>query len=155
MIELVIVIAILAILAAIAIPVVNSIINTASKNAALSNADTIEFAIKECQAHIVSRNGEVYPEAASATNRNKIYVSTVAEKKGIKEAFEIITYNGKEYGPVWDKKNDRCVFLVRDASRIELESGEEYIVAEEDCPILSMMEETGEISISAESVINL
>ena len=43
LVELVIVIAILAILAAIAIPVVNSIINTASRNGALSDAQTIEL----------------------------------------------------------------------------------------------------------------
>ena len=67
LVELVVVIAILAILAAIAIPVVNSIINTASKNGALSNAQSIELAVKECQSYIASGNNEVYKSGKTVT----------------------------------------------------------------------------------------
>ena len=68
LVELVVVIAILAILAAIAIPVVNSIINTAARNSAISNADSIELQIKNCQADIAARNTERYPNAVTAPN---------------------------------------------------------------------------------------
>lgn len=111
LVELVVVIAILAILAAIAIPVVNSIINTASKNGALSNATTIELAVKECQADIASKNTEVYPEAANASDANSIAISEVAEKKAIADAFKSASYNGKEYIPAWDSATGKCYFV--------------------------------------------
>lgn len=110
LVELVIVIAILAILAAIAIPVVNSIINTASKNGALSNAETIELAVKECQADIAAKNDEVYADAAGA-NHGNITIATVATEKAIQEAFEMVTYNGADYTVYWVTADDKCVFL--------------------------------------------
>lgn len=127
LVELVIVIAILAILAAIAIPVVNSIINTASRNGALSDAQTIELAVKECQADIAARNDEVYagqkiktpldsaadgmeiPKAS--TSHATIALKHVAVVKGIENAFKAVTYNGVDYAPYWDKDADRCVYL--------------------------------------------
>lgn len=125
LVELVVVIAILAILAAIAIPVVNSIINTASRNGALSNADTIELAIKECQADIAARNTEVYDGIATyvdgagnsqtsnnaATAHDKISVAEVGGMKAINDAFAIVTYNGDTYEPHWDADADKCVYL--------------------------------------------
>ena len=119
LVELVVVIAILAILAAIAIPVVNSIINTASKNGALSDAQTIELAVKECQADIAARNDEVYngqtvdslmiPKAS--TDHDTISMEHVAKVKGIEDAFKVVTYNGVDYYPYWDKQTDSCVYL--------------------------------------------
>ncbi|MEE0061037.1 MAG: hypothetical protein UE295_09450, partial [Acutalibacteraceae bacterium] len=119
--ELVIVIAILAILAAIAIPVVNSIINTASKNGALSNAETIELAIKECQADIAAKNTEVYNGTTifegsevipnAATKHGEIQVKHVAKVKAINDAFKTVTYNGADYDPYWDKTDDKCFFM--------------------------------------------
>ena len=155
LVELVIVIAILAILAAIAIPVVNSIINTASKNAALSNADSIELAIKECQAHIVSRNSEVYPEATSSTDRSKIDVAMVAEKKGIKEAFEVVTYNGVDYLPYWDSVSDACVFL-DEATGNDITTGEKYKYETDDTRMFPLSTVVSDkIMISSASVIDL
>lgn len=112
LVELVVVIAILAILAAIAIPVVNSIINTASKNGALSNAQTIELAIKEAQADIASKNTETYEDAKS--NSSAITVAVVAEKKAIKDAFDKITYNSEEYYPIWVKAEQKVYFITDD-----------------------------------------
>ena len=63
LVELVVVIAILAILAAIAIPIVNNLVNAASRNAAVSDAQTIELAVKECQSFIVTKVDEVYDGA--------------------------------------------------------------------------------------------
>ena len=120
LVELVVVIAILAILAAIAIPVVNSIINTASKNGALSNAQTVELAIKECQAAISSRNDEVYNGGtvdgvtiakASTDNTTNITLEMVAPVKGIRDAFKPVNYNGATFSPFWDKDTDKCIYL--------------------------------------------
>lgn len=120
LVELVVVIAILAILAAIAIPVVNSIINTASKNGALSNAQTVELAIKECQAAISSRNDEVYNgdtvdgvtiAKASTDNTTNITLEMVATVKGIRDAFKPVNYNGATFSPYWDKDTDKCIYL--------------------------------------------
>lgn len=134
LVELVVVIAILAILAAIAIPVVNSIINTSSRNGALSNADTIELAIKECQADIAAKNNEVYngttpismndpagnplpsplPDASSNSTTNghsTINVAHVAGAKSIPDAFAPVTYNGNDYEPNWDTNADKCVWI--------------------------------------------
>ncbi len=124
LVELVVVIAILAILAAIAIPVVNSIINTASKNGALSNAQTIELAVKECQADIAAKNTEVYngqnKNAANAASvkipnakseHDDITIFHVAVAKGIEDAFDQVTYNGENYYPYWDNDAGKCVFI--------------------------------------------
>ena len=151
LVELVIVIAILAILAAIAIPVVSSIINTASKNGALSNAQTIEAAIKKCQADIATRNDEVYDGSttylktdgttgklpkASKNSTNPIMVEHVAGANSINSAFEFVTYNSKEYRPIWDMMNDRCVFI-EPLTNTELESGKPYPVSVAYCVPLS------------------
>ncbi len=133
LVELVIVIAILAILAAIAIPVVNSIINTASKNGALSNAETIELAIKECQADIAAKNDEVYDGTAApkaSTSHATIAVSDVSNVKAIKDAFARVTYNGDDYDPYWDTTNDKCVFLAVTSNNVatgdDLSTGAAY-----------------------------
>lgn len=134
LVELVVVIAILAILAAIAIPVVNSIINTASRNGAISNADTIELSVKECQADIAAKNDEVYdgttdntvdgsgdPVPAASTNHGDIDITDVASVKAIPEAFATVTYNGVDYAPYWDTVNDKCVFLSITGSQLGFE----------------------------------
>lgn len=118
LVELVIVIAILAILAAIAIPVVQSVINTAAKNTALANADTIELAVKECQSQIAAKNNEIYngskidgvdiPDAIE--EHGDVNILHVAKVKAIKEAFNVVTYSGKNYIPYWITTTDKCVF---------------------------------------------
>lgn len=149
LVELVVVIAILAILAAIAIPVVNSIINTASKNGALSNADTIELAVKECQADIAAQNIEVYDGVtpysfkdpagntitgtlgkADAAGHSSLTIQDVAAAKSIAPAFATVTYNGDNYEPYWDEDNDVCVFLAVTSVNVsvgdDLETGAAY-----------------------------
>ena len=116
LVELVVVIAILAILAAIAIPVVNSIINTAARNSAISNADSIELQIKNCQADIAARNTERYPNAV--TSPGSISVDDVATKTGIKTAFQTVTYNNEQYIPVWDADDDKCYFIGASTSAV-------------------------------------
>ena len=131
LVELVIVIAILAILAAIAIPVVNSIINTASKNSALSNAETIELAVKNCQADIAARNSEVYngktqymakgdtsPSTCNNAAKNSttdgyqaIKIKEVAGMNAINDALDSVSYNNAVFDPYWDKDTDSVVFI--------------------------------------------
>lgn len=150
LVELVVVIAILAILAAIAIPVVNSIINTSSRNGALSNAQTIELAIKECQADIAAKNTEVYDGGAvpamndpsgaalpttlpdAATAHATISVAHVAVAKSIPNAFATVTYNGNDYEPNWDQDADKCVWISTTANNgvavgADLETGAAYV----------------------------
>lgn len=133
LVELVVVIAILAILAAIAIPVVNSIINTASRNGALSDAQTIELAVKECQADIAARNDEVYNGKTvdgvtinkASTDHDKIDIEQVAVVKGVRDAFKTVTYNGADFIPYWDTDTDKCLYL---CSKANGKSGDEAIV---------------------------
>jgi len=129
LVELVVVIAILAILAAIAIPVVNSIINTASKNGALSNAQTIELAVKNAQSNIASKNTEVYnggnkndaagnsvPIPNAKSDHDKIGVYEVAVANGIEDAFDQVTYKGDNYFPYWDNNAGKCLFVTTAAA---------------------------------------
>ena len=134
LVELVVVIAILAILAAIAIPVVNSIINTASKNGALSNAQSIELAVKECQSYIASGNTEVYDGSKTVafdttkfggtspltlknakTDHANIDIQQVAAAKGMMNGFVSVSYNGADYEPYWNKTTQKCVFATTSA----------------------------------------
>lgn len=131
LVELVVVIAILAILAAIAIPVVNSIINTASKNGAMSNAQSIELAVKEAQSYIASGSTEVYDGKTKVdfdankfagsnspitlenakTDHAKIDIMQVAAAKGIMDGFVKVSYNGADYEPYWDTTAQKCIFV--------------------------------------------
>jgi prepilin-type N-terminal cleavage/methylation domain-containing protein len=152
LVELVIVIAVLAILAAIAIPVVNSIVNAASRNAALTNASTIELAVKECQSHIATRNGEVYPEITTG-KYNQLTINDVAEAKAIKEAFEMVTYNSEPYMPYWDKMNDKCVFLTSSdpTKGKELMTGEPYPVDAKYMVVLIAKSPSGEYVVATDT----
>lgn len=138
LVELVVVIAILAILAAIAIPVVNSIINTATKNGADSNGQSIELAIKEAQSYIASGSTEIYNGtktvdvdakyesagnditngkvtlANAKTNHGDLNVLMVAASKQICNGFESVSYYGKDYFPYWNKTTQKCIFLTED-----------------------------------------
>lgn len=120
LVELVIVIAILAILAAIAIPVVSSIINTSSRNTALTDAQTLEMAIKEAQADIVARNGDTYPDAGDG---NDVPLSDVATAKGLTTSFRTREYTSsdadigtKQYVFFWDAGVGKVVMLPDDTS---------------------------------------
>ncbi len=146
LVELVIVIAILAILAAIAIPVVSSIINTATKNSALSNAETIELAVKNCQADIAARNNEVYSggekkytdvegnpqqvhDAASNADdgRSAISIAEVAGVNAINDALKQVNYDQATFEPHWNRDTDSCVFVctdVPDGANTDIEIGD-------------------------------
>ena len=108
LVELVVVIAILAILAAIAIPVVSTIINTSSKNAALTDAQTLELAIKEAQADMTAKNPDTYGNKAVSRT---IQIADVSKQKAIASCFETKTVNNEDYAPYWDKSDAKVYFI--------------------------------------------
>ena len=60
LVELVVVIAIPAVLAAIAIPLLSSTIESSQRSTALSDAQTLELALKEAHAQIIAKDTSVY-----------------------------------------------------------------------------------------------
>lgn len=110
LVELVVVIAILAILAAIAIPVVSSTIASSQRSTALSDAQTLELALKEAHAQIVAKDTSVYTAAAATT------VETVISKKslqsiGVDTTADSRTIGGTDYTLVWDATDDKCYWV--------------------------------------------
>lgn len=97
LVELVVTIAILAILAGIAIPVIAYQLDSSKRSKALTYAHTIEYAIKEAQAAQVAGDSTIYPNV----NTKLITISEVVTRKGIKDAFTPINYKGVEYTPCW------------------------------------------------------
>ena len=117
-------------------------------NTTMSNAQTIELAIKESMADIVSKNNEVYngttaytdalgmkkivPSASDTyTTMDKdgtpvtmhtISVADVAGIKAINEIFQTITYHNTEYNPYWLTDENKCVFLDSEGNSIDSNS---------------------------------
>jgi len=123
LVELVVVIAILAILAAIAIPVVNSVINTATKNGALTNASSIELAIKNAQADIASKNYETFSKTEMGSGGTGITIAKVADKKGLKDAFDTVNYKGDTYDYYW-ALNDQKVYVLKSSDKKRIDTGD-------------------------------
>lgn len=107
LVELVVVIAILAILAAIAIPVVSSTIASSQRSTALSDAQTLELALKEAHAQIVAKDTSVY--AADAK------VSDVIAAKSLQSihAGDARTIGGdtNTYVLSWCADDDKCYWM--------------------------------------------
>ena len=97
LIEIIVTVAIMAILAGIAIPVIGYRLDQSIKNTALTNAHTIEYAIKEAQAAQGARDTSIYPTA----NTTPIRISDVSTTKSITNAFDPITYRNVTYNPAW------------------------------------------------------
>lgn len=120
LVELVVVIAILAILAAIAIPVVSSTIQSSQRSTALSNAQTLELALKEAHAQIVAGDKTVYNKVNATTGAlgssgddatlSNVKVKTVRDAKAIKMA-DKVTIGGKEYKLMWSKTDSKCYYV--------------------------------------------
>lgn len=116
LVELVVVIAILAILAAIAIPVVSSTIASSQRSSALSDAQTLELALKEAHAQIIAKDTSVY--AAD----EEVKVNDVISKKSLQsiKITEPRSIGGTDYTLKWDATDDKCYWL--DASNKNLDS---------------------------------
>ena len=104
LVELVVVIAILAILAAIAIPVVSSTIQSSQRSSALSNAQTLELALKEAHAQIVAKDYTVY------TSKDNTTVAEVVKAKAITVP-KTVDIGGKTYTLNWCKADSKCYYV--------------------------------------------
>lgn len=107
LVELVVVIAILAILAAIAIPVVSSTIASSQRSTALSDAQTLELALKEAHAQIVAKDTSVYTDAAT--------VADVISEKSLQSIHvgdtRTIGGDGDTYTLSWCAADDKCYWM--------------------------------------------
>lgn len=114
LVELVVVIAILAILAAIAIPVVSSTIASSQRSSALSDAQTLELALKEAHAQIIAKDTSVYQATAT--------VNDVISQKSLQsiKITDVRSIGGTDYTLKWDATDDKCYWL--DASNKNLDS---------------------------------
>lgn len=106
LVELVVVIAILAILAAIAIPVVSNTINSSKISGALSDAQTLELALKEADAQIVAGDKSIYTSSAT--------LGSVLQEKGIKVSSSV-TVKGSDYTLYWCKDDEKFYYVTTNA----------------------------------------
>lgn len=119
LVELVVVIAILAILVAIAIPVISNIVNSATFSSTLANARAIELSINSARADIAAKNDETYgKDVLDGT----VTVGQVIKENSLQEACKKRIYNGREIVPVWNSDNGKVVVVYADDYK-EVESG--------------------------------
>ncbi len=104
LVELVVVIAILAILAAIAIPVVANTINSSTRSAALSNAQTLELALKEADAMIKAGDTSIYTNGTATT------VADVCTAKSI-DLDDTVTVGSDTFTLTWSSADDKCYYM--------------------------------------------
>ncbi|WP_405355109.1 prepilin-type N-terminal cleavage/methylation domain-containing protein [Ruminococcus sp.] len=109
LVELVVVIAILAILAAIAIPVVSSTIASSQRSTALSNAQTLELALKEAHAQAIAKDTSVFTDGLDTT------VAVVIDKKALKLE-DTVKIDNKDYVLQWSKTDSKCYYVYTAAS---------------------------------------
>lgn len=96
LIELVVTITILAILAAIALPVIAYTLQSSLTSRVKTNAHTIELAFKEANSLLGAKDNLKYANASS----NSIKVSEVVSANNIAQAFEPVDIYGTVYYPV-------------------------------------------------------
>lgn len=96
LVELVVVIAILAILSAIAIPVVAATTRSSVVSKAKTNANTIEYAFKEADAAVANGDNTKYANASA----NNIKISEVVEANNLYAVLEPENLFGTLYYPV-------------------------------------------------------
>lgn len=117
--ELIIVIAVLAILAAVAIPVVSSIINTAVLSSAKSNVETLDMFLKEAQAHISVNDSSVYGMPVSTRT---LTIKDVIQTQHLEKACKTYTYKGRNIASVWSIPNKGVRLMYLD-DNTDVESG--------------------------------
>lgn len=98
--EVIVVIVILAILTAVAIPVISNTINSATLSTARLNADTIDKDLKLAKAYIDVGDDSYYGESVATRT---LTVRGVVEKRALQQACKSLTYNGREIVFVWSK----------------------------------------------------
>lgn len=96
LVELVVAIAIIAVLAAIAIPIVASTIKSSIVSRAKTNANTIEYAFKEADAAVASADNTRYIHAST----NTIQISEVVAANNLEQIIQPEHLLGTPYYPV-------------------------------------------------------
>lgn len=117
--ELMIVIAVLAILAAVAIPVVSNIINAAVLSTANQNAGTLDMFLKEAQTHISVKDTSVYGAPVSSRT---LTIGDVVQTQHLEKACETYTYKGRNIACVWNVPSDGVRLMYLD-DNTDVESG--------------------------------
>lgn len=102
LVELVVVIAILAILAAIAIPTIYNVTNAAIRSTALTNAHSLDSAIKQAQTDIATNTKTTYSFDYSASPPKIVTFKEVCKKMSITDAVEKVNYYRQDYSFYWD-----------------------------------------------------
>lgn len=118
-------------MAAITIPVVQSIINTATMSTARSNVQTLDSQLKLTITDVDTENEETY--GASASNRT-LTVGDVIKHNAIPEACETRTYKGRDIVPVWNKAKDTVELMYVD-DNTNVENGS--TISASDCVSIS------------------
>lgn len=118
LVELVCVIAILSVLAAVAIPVVQSTMDTSSLRTALADAQTIENCIKTAKADIQSKTIDTYGEKAIDGD---VSIADVINARSIHSACQSHTFRNQQIVPVWDNDTGEVV-LVFASDNVNVES---------------------------------
>lgn len=120
LVELVCVIAILSVLATVAIPVVQSTMDTSSLRTALADAQTIENCIKHAKADIQSKT--IYTYGTKAIGGN-ISIADVINARSIHNACRSHIFRNQQIVPVWDNNTGEVV-LVYASDNVNVESNE-------------------------------
>lgn len=98
--EVIVVVAILAILTAVAIPVISNTINSATLSTAKLNAGTIDKDLKQAKAYVDVGDDSYYGESIKTRT---LTVRGVIEKRALQKACKSLTYDNREIVFVWSK----------------------------------------------------
>lgn len=100
LVEVIVVIAVLAILTAIAIPVISNTINSATLSTARLNAQTIDKDLKLAKAYVDIGDDSYY---GNSVRTRTLTVRGVIEKRALQKACQSLTYSGRDIVFVWSK----------------------------------------------------
>lgn len=107
LVELVVVIAILAILVAIAIPIISDTIKSSKVSGALADAETLELSLKEAYGLIITEEPFVYPEGFS------LLFAKVVEQKAI-NVKSTLQIGDTKYWLLWDIDAEKAYYVHSD-----------------------------------------
>lgn len=119
LVELVVVIAVLAVLGAIAIPVVSHTINGAVMSGAQSDAKTLESALSLAKAAVDTDDDSIY---GSLVERSSFTVGDVVKHQNMESICEPRVYNGRQFVFVWNYSHGGVHLMYTDDST-DVETG--------------------------------
>lgn len=136
LIELVVTMAVIAVLVAIAIPVVSHTVDGAVLSAASTDSQTLEYHLRLAKADVDTNNDDTYGSdlITSAT----FSVGDVISFHSFEDICKPRVYNGREFVPVWNFAS-RGVELMYTDDSTNVETGvliTNYIIISENCTTL-------------------